>query len=94
MTTFEVLDPTHETEAEAQAEAPRLDTLAGKTVGFISNGKQGVREFLDALERELRDRYGVAEVVRTVKHNYSAPAEPEIIDRAKQWHALVAAVGD
>jgi hypothetical protein len=91
---FEVLDPTHETEADAQAEAPRLDTLAGKTVGFISNGKQGVREFLDALERELIERYGVAEVVRTVKSNYSAPADPEIIDRAREWNALVAAVGD
>ena len=36
----------------------------------------------------------VAEVVRTVKSNYSAPADPEIIDRAREWHALVAAVGD
>ena len=92
--TFEVLDPTHETEAEALSPAARLSTLAGTTVGFVSNGKQGVREFLDALERELIDRYGVAEVVRTVKTNYSAPADPEIIDRAKQWNALVAAVGD
>lgn len=92
--TFEVLDPTHETEAEALAPAPRLATLAGATVGFVSNGKQGVREFLDALERELIDRHGVAEIVRTVKTNYSAPADPEIIDRARQWNALVAAVGD
>ena len=94
MTQFEVLDPTHEAEVEAQAEAARLDSLAGKTVGFISNGKQGVREFLDALERELIDRYGVAEVVRTVKTNYSAPADPEIIEQAREWHALIAAVGD
>lgn len=92
--TFEVLDPTHETEAAALARAPRLASLEGTTVGFISNGKQGVREFLDALERELKDRYGVAEVVRTVKTNYSAPADPEIIDRAREWNALVAAVGD
>lgn len=92
--TFEVLDPTHETEAAALDRAPRLASLQGTTVGFISNGKQGVREFLDALERELRDRYGVAEVVRTVKTNYSAPADAEIIDRAREWHALVAAVGD
>lgn len=92
--TFEVLDPTHEAEAEAVSLAPRPGTLAGATVGFISNGKQGVKEFLDALERELIDGHGVAEVVRTVKSNYSAPAEPEIFDRARQWHAVVAAVGD
>jgi hypothetical protein len=91
---FEVLDPTHESEAAAVARAPRLDSLAGKTVGFISNGKQGVKEFLDALERELIDGHGVTAVVRTVKSNYSAPAEPELIDRAREWHALVAAVGD
>lgn len=92
--TFEVLDPTHEAEAEAVALAPGLGTLAGTTIGFISNGKQGVKEFLDALEQELRHRHGVAEVVRTVKSNYSAPAEPEIFDRARTWHAVVAAVGD
>jgi hypothetical protein len=92
--TFEVLDPTHETEAEALTPAPRLATLEGVTVGFVSNGKQGVKEFLDSLEQELRQRYGVAEVVRTVKKNYSAPANPEILDRAKEWQALVAAVGD
>jgi hypothetical protein len=93
--TYEVLDPTHETEAEALTAAPRLLGVDGATVGFVSNGKQGVKEFLDALELELKDRYGVAEVVRTVKTNYSAPANPEILDRAKEeWHALVAAVGD
>jgi len=94
MTDFEVLDPTHEVDATVLAAAPRLPSLAGTTVGFISNGKQGTKEFLDALEAELRSRYGVAEVVRTVKANISAPAEPAILDRARQWHALVAAVGD
>ncbi len=92
--TFEVLDPTHETQPEALTAAPRLAGLAGATVGFISNGKQGVRAFLDALERELIDGYGVATVVRTTKANLSAPAEPELIERAREWHALVAAVGD
>ena len=75
-------------------EAFRLPSLAAATVGFISNGKQGTKEFLDALEAELVARFGVAEVVRTVKANVSAPAEPAILDRARQWHALVAAVGD
>ena len=91
---FEVLDPSHETEAVPTGPAPRPASLAGATVGFISNGKQGVKEFLDALERELLERHGVAEVVRTVKSNVSAPAEPAIMDRARSWQALVAAVGD
>jgi hypothetical protein len=91
---FEVLDPTHETEAAVVTTAARLASLEGTTVGFISNGKQGVREFLDVLERELIDRYGVARVVRTTKTRLSAPADPEIIEEAREWHALVAAVGD
>ena len=35
--TLRVLDPTNETAPPLGEPAPRLDTLAGKTVGFISN---------------------------------------------------------
>ncbi len=92
--TIEVLDPTHGAEVEGVPLATRLASLEGATVGMISNGKQGVKQFLDALERELLDEHGVAQVVRVTKSNYSAPAEAEIFDRAKQWNALVAGVGD
>ena len=68
--------------------------LAGLTIGVISNGKRGTRAFFDALDAELRDRYGAADVVRVVKPNYSAPAGDEIIDEALRWHALVAGIGD
>ena len=50
--------------------------------------------FFDAVERELVERYGVAEVVRVTKSNYSAPAEADIMARARNWDALVAGVGD
>lgn len=89
---IEVLDPSNEEEPEPFTAAGRLDTLRGATIGLLSNGKQGTVVFFDALERELRDRG--AEVERVVKGNYSAPAEPEIIDRAKRWQAVVAGVGD
>ncbi len=39
--TFRVLDPTPEKAPPAGQLAPRLDTLQGKTIGFISNGKEG-----------------------------------------------------
>lgn len=92
--TIEVLDPTHGADAQNFDLAQRLKTLDGATIGVISNGKQGTRPFFDALERELLDGYGVAEVVRVTKTNYSAPAGAEIMDRAKLWNALVAGVGD
>ena len=72
----------------------RPEQLAGLTVGIVSNGKHGTAPFFDALEAELRDRHGVADVVRVVKPNYSAPAGDEIMDAARTWHALVAGIGD
>ena len=91
---LEVLDPTYGDDANEFAPAGRRASLEGATVGVISNGKQGTRPFFDALERELLERRGVAEVVRVTKSNYSAPADSEIMDRARQWTALVAGVGD
>ena len=57
-------------------------------------GKHGTAPFFDALEAELRRGYGLADVVRVVKPNYSAPAGDEILDHARGWHALVAGIGD
>ncbi|MDH3682740.1 MAG: hypothetical protein OEV40_22635 [Acidimicrobiia bacterium] len=92
--TIEVLDPTHGEGAAPFAVAPRLESLAGATIGIVSNGKQGTRRFFDALSSELIERHGAADVVRLTKTNYSAPADADILDRAKEWHALVAGVGD
>lgn len=92
--TIDVLDPTYAERASGFAPAPRLDDLAGCTIGIISNGKRGTLAFFDALDDELRSRYGVAEVVRVVKPNYSAPAGDEIMQAAQTWHALIAGIGD
>jgi hypothetical protein len=89
-----VLDPTFEQPDAAWAPAPRPMTLVGITVGIVSNGKAGTRPFFDHLERILRDEWGVAEVVRRTKSNYSAPAERELIDEAARWQVMFAGVGD
>ena len=92
--TIEVLDPTYGDGAADFAEAARPADLSGMTVGIVSNGKQGTRQLFDAIEAELLQRHGVGDVVRLTKRNYSAPAEAEVMDRAKKWHALIAGVGD
>ena len=89
-----VLDPSFEQEQQRWKVAPRPTALSGTTVGFISNGKANTRPFFDHLERILRDEWGVADVVRRTKSNYSAPAESELIDEAARWHVLFAGVGD
>jgi hypothetical protein len=91
---IEVLDPTHEDAPEAVALATRLPSLAGTTVGLLSNGKAGTARLFDHMEAFLRDRYGVAEVVRRTKGNYSAPAEEELMDEAATWSAMFAGTGD
>jgi hypothetical protein len=92
--TMRVLDPTNETKAAGGDQAERLSSLEGKTVGFISNGKEGTKGYFAHLERLLREELGVAEVVWRTKANYSAPAEPAIVREITNWHAVFAGVGD
>lgn len=92
--TFRVLDPTPEKAPPRGQAAPRLPTLEGKTVGFISNGKEGTKGFFGHLERILRDEHGVARVVFRTKSNYSAPADPDIAAEIRQWDAVVSGIGD
>lgn len=75
-----VLDPTHELKAAGVQPAARLSSLQGKTVGFISNGKEGTKGYFAQLERILREDLRVADVVWRAKSNYSAPADAHIID--------------
>lgn len=91
---FDVLDPTYDETAATLEPAERLSMLEGQVVGIISNGKHNTRPFFAALAGELRDTYGAADVVLVTKPNYSAPAGDDILDRAKQWNALVAGIGD
>ncbi|MPY95942.1 MAG: hypothetical protein GEV08_23660 [Acidimicrobiia bacterium] len=89
-----VLDPSFEEEPAAATLPTRPSSLVGATVGIISNGKANTRPFFDHLEQLLRDEWGVAEVVRRVKSNYSAPAERSLIDEAAGWAVMFAGVGD
>ena len=91
---FLVLDPTAEKTAPLGAAAPRLATLKGKTVGFISNGKKGTKGFFAHLERMLIEQHGVAKVVMRTKSNYSAPADAHIVAEIKEWDAAISGIGD
>jgi len=91
---LQVLDPTNEVAPVVGRLAPRVASLVGKTVGFISNGKEGTTGFFAHLERMLREERGAAEVIRRVKSNYSAPADPDIVDELRRWQAVVTGIGD
>jgi hypothetical protein len=92
--TFRVLDPTNEIRGVGGRPAARPSSLQGKTIGFISNGKEGTKGYFTQLERMLREELGVAHVIWRTKSNYSAPADARIIDEIPKWEAVVTGVGD
>jgi hypothetical protein len=89
-----VLDPTNEMKVAGIQAAERPSSLKGKTVGFISNGKEGTKAYFAHVDRMLREELGVGEVVWRTKSNYSAPADTHIVDEIREWHAVVTGVGD
>jgi hypothetical protein len=91
---FQVLDPTNEATPPLGRLAPRPASLRGKTVGFISNGKEGTKGFFAHLDRMLRQEFGVANVVGRVKSNFSAPADGYIVGEVANWDAIVTGIGD
>ena len=46
------------------------------------------------LDRLLRERFGVAHVEWLTKSNFSAPAEPHIVEAAAGWQLAVSGLGD
>ena len=90
-----VLDPTLEATREESRLAPRLDTLGGKVVGLLDNSKLNADRFLSLLERELRERYRIAGVVRARKPSASRVCPEETVaDLASHCDAVITAVGD
>ena len=92
--TLRVLDPTNEMRQAGGRPASRPSLLKGKTIGFISNGKEGTKGYFTQLERMMREDLGVAEVIWRTKSNYSAPADAHVIAEIPKWDAVVTGVGD
>lgn len=74
--------------------APRLATLEGKTIGLLDISKPGGSFFLDHLERLLRERFKVAEVIRTMKPTFTKPAPDAVIEQLKVCDAVIEALAD
>jgi len=92
-----ILDPTLAS-APAPASlprAPRPAALRGGTLGLLANGKSNGMALLDRVAERLRERHGIADVLRVAKTNASAPVSDEDAELlAKHCVAVVTAVGD
>jgi hypothetical protein len=72
-------DPTADPRTVAAALAPRLQSLSGTRAGILDNGKANAGTLMLAVTKILRERYGVADVVKREKPVAGPPA-PEILD--------------
>jgi len=89
------LDPTDKVDYGEKAFAPRLDTLAGKTIGLLDINKAKGSFFLDRVEEVLREQYGVKDVLRRKK---SSPGRlvPEAVkaELREKCDAVIEALSD
>jgi len=91
-----LVNPLDETPRVVSNPAPRLNNLAGKTIGLLDISKPGGSIFLDHLERLLKQRYGVASVVRATKPTFTRPAPDSVIEKlvAAKCDAVIEALAD
>jgi len=68
---------------------PRLASLDGKRIALLENGKAGAKEFMDALEELLHERYPSVTVLRMPK-----PEGSRFAFDAKEWYPEVTRRGD
>ena len=88
-----LINPCDERRQSAQP-APRLDTLAGKTIALLDISKPGGSVFLDRLELLLTERYAVARVVREMKPTYTKPAPGGLLEKLRHVDAVIEGLAD
>ena len=91
-----LVNPMNESAHEAAAPAPRLKTLAGARVALLDISKPGGDTFLNHVEKLLKERYGVAEVLRERKPTFTKPAPENILYglAGAKPHAVIEGLAD
>jgi hypothetical protein len=91
----EFFSPTGSQSPQAARLAPRLDSLEGKSLGIVDNGKPNGDRFLGIVAELLQERYGVKEVHSIRKESISRPAPADLIaDMAARSHLVITGIGD
>ena len=76
------------------AHAPRLKTVAGKTIALLDISKPGGNVFLDRVESLLVERHAVRRVLREIKPTYTKPAPKQLLEKLRSVDAVVEALAD
>jgi hypothetical protein len=89
-----VLNPTSLGEARPLGVAQRLDSLAGRVVGVLDNGKVNSDAILRQVETMLLEQVGVREVLWRRKHDFSRPAPAALLGELGACDAIITGIGD
>ena len=93
MTERILIDPTNEVSPGLRVAAPRLPSLAGRTVGLLDISKARGSVFLDRIEERLRDD-GV-NVLRFKKPTFAKVAPVDLRQKIReQCEAVIEALAD
>ena len=94
-TRLAVMDPTVEPIPAHAVVAQRPNTLDGKVIGLLANGKRNSVELLEAVSEVLADRYDFKAVVAHNKGNASRPCPTPLAEEmAQQCDVIITASGD
>jgi hypothetical protein len=93
MSFIELLDPTASPRVKELPLAERRGSLAGKKIGFLSNGKANAELLLDDIGQLLRSRLGGFTAVRGDK-GAAEPAPEDVIERLRACDAVITAIAD
>lgn len=75
--------------------ASRLDGLAGRRVGLLSNGKANATELLDFVGAGLSTRTPGIELVREIKPQGATVGAPhDVMGRLQECDAVILAIAD
>jgi hypothetical protein len=89
-----IVDPTDRQIRERKA-APNLVDLRGKRLGLLENKKDNANLLLQRIGDQLKERYGLAEVIYKAKFIFSMVADPHILDElADRCDFVITAIAD
>lgn len=89
-----LIHPGNENKPQAAPPPARLATLSGRKIGLLDISKPGGSIFLDRLQHILRERYGVAEVLRARKPTFSKNAPADVIEQLRAMDAVIEGLAD
>jgi 3-deoxy-D-manno-octulosonic acid (KDO) 8-phosphate synthase len=94
--TITLVNPMNEAATTPRPAAPRLATLAGKTIGLLDISKPGGSIFLDRLEHLLVTQHHAGKVVRIKKPTFAKPAPQSVMDQIREegCQAVIEALAD